>query len=231
MTQSPINACRFSIRFARPVVCAIAITSWMGTARADVVTYTSSADFFAALGDTPIVIEDYESYDLEMTIPSGTELNGVTYTSWPTEFGGLIGDAFANLDSQGLYVERDGLPGQGDGDFFFNPESFTAQFSTSVTAVGMFFNVVASDDVSGYMFINTPVGQASTGGSTPDTGTFFFAGLISTDPFNGAVIGSTADAPSGWNADNLIMAPIPEPTALACLLVGLGIASVRRRVR
>ena len=231
MMRPPINGCRFAIGFARPVIWAMALMSWLGTARADVTTYTSSSDFFDALGDTPIVIEDYESYDLDSTIPPGTELMGVTYTTWPTVFGGLIGDDFANLDAQSLYLERDGIPGQGEQDFFFNAESFTTQFSIPITAVGMFFNVFESEDVSDYMFINTPVGQAFTGGPEQDTGTFFFAGLISTEPFSGAIFGSTVDAPSGWNADNLIMAPIPEPTALACLLVGLGIASTRRRVR
>ena len=211
MMQHPINAHRSVIRLAWPAICAIVLMSWLGTARADVVTYTSSAEFFAALADTSIVIEDYESYELESTIPPGTELMGVTYSTWPTEFGGLIGDAFANFDAQSLYVERDGLPGQGDGDFFFNPESFNIQFSTPVTAVGMFFNVASSDVVSDYMFINTPEGTALTGGSAQDTGTFFFAGIISTEPFSGAIIGSTEDAPTGWNADNLIMAPVPEP--------------------
>lgn len=229
--QPPINACRFAIRLARPVICAMVLTSWLDTTRADVTTYTSSSDFFDALGETPLEIEDFESYALDSTIPPGTELMGITYISWPTVFGGLIGDDFANLDAQSLYLERDGIPGQGEGDFFFNPESFTTQFSTPITAVGIFFNVFESEDVSDYMFINTPVGQAFTGGPVADTGTFFFAGLISTEPFSGAIFGSTVDAPSGWNADNLIMAPIPEPTALACLVVGLGVASTRRRVR
>ncbi len=229
--QPPINACRFAIRIVRPVLCAMVLVPWLDTARADVTTYTSSSDFFDALGDTPFEIEDFESYALDSTIPPGTELMGITYVSWPTVFGGLIGDDFANLDAQSLYLERDGIPGQGEGDFFFNPESFTTQFSTPITAVGMFFNVFESEDVSDYMFINTPVGQAFTGGSVQDTGTFFFAGLISTEPFDLATFGSTVDAPSGWNADNLIMAPIPEPTTLACLVVGVGMALTRRWVR
>ena len=63
--------------------------------------------------------------------------------------------------------------------------------------------------------IETPVGTTATGGFEPDMGTFFFAGLISDESFGTATIGSTLSAPSGWNADNLVFAPIPAPAALA----------------
>jgi len=196
-------------------------------APADVTTYTSSAEFFAALGGKTLVIEDYESYDLDMTIPPGTKLMGVTYTSWPTAFGGLIGDDFANIDTRSLYLERNGDPGQGDGDFFFPGDTFSVAFDTPVTAIGMFFNVVPG--AGEFMFIETPVGTTATGGFEPDMGTFFFAGLISDESFGTATIGSTLSAPSGWNADNLVFAPIPAPAALA--LFGAAGLFIRRRRR
>ncbi len=50
----------------------------------------------------------------------------------------------------------------------------------------------------------TPVGTASTGGSTYDFDSFFFAGLISDTPFSSTTIGSGV-LPNGsaFNLDNL----------------------------
>lgn len=195
---------------------------------AGVQTYTNSAEFFAALGGTPFIVEGYESLPLDTVIGPGDTVNGVTYTAWSAGFGGLIGNNFANIETRGLYLERDGIPGEGDFDYFFPGDTFSISMAKPITAIGMFFNVVPGPDLD-FMFIETPVGTASTGGFNPDMGTFFFVGLISDASFDTATLGSTLAAPSGWNADNLIFAPIPAPAALA--LFGAAGLFIRRRRR
>ena len=195
---------------------------------AQVFKFTSSEDFLEALSGTPFIVEGYESLPLDTVLGPGETINGVTYTTWSAGFGGLIGNNFANIGTRSLYLERDGLPGEGEADYFFPGDTFSVAFDKPVTAIGMFFNVVPGPDLE-FMFIQTPVGTVSTGGFNPDMGTFFFAGLISDVPFDTATIGSTFDAPSGWNADNLIFAPIPSPAVLA--LFGAAGLFIRRRRR
>ena len=217
------NRCVTILIVATAILFGVNQTSFAG----GVSTYTSSAEFFAALGGTPFLVEDYEGYPLDTVLGPGETFNGITYTSWSAGFGGLIGDDFANIGAQSLYLERNGDPGQGEGDFFFRGDSFSVAFDTQVTAIGMFFNVVAGPGE--FMFIETPVGTASTGGFEQDMGTFFFAGLISTKAFSTATIGSTGEAPSGWNADNLIRAEIPTPGTLVLLAIAGCIQRKRRR--
>ena len=184
-----------------PLVAALAAA----TAHADVQTFTSSFEFFNALDDAAHVTEDFEGFGLDEVIPPGTQVGNVIYDSFPTAFGGLVGDNYFNLGFQSLYLERDGVAGHGETDFYYPGESIAVAFAQDVYAIGIFFNVDISE-FSDYMYIETPVGTASTGGALQDLNGMFFAGLISDQPFGTAVIGSTADAPTGWNMDELTYA-------------------------
>lgn len=196
-------------------------------------TFTSSAAFLAALGTTPSSTETYEGFLPGTVITTGSTFNGITYDSFPASIlGGLIGNLFSRLDAQSLEAERDGLPGSGPPDFFFPGESFSVTFSTPVTAVGIFFNARSDAILTDYVFIHTPVGDVSTGGSTPDIGPLFFAGIISNTPFTTATFGAVSNAPSGFNVDNLIRASaVPEPSTWILLTSGLvSLAVLRRRL-
>jgi len=171
-------------------------------------TYTSEFDFFNALGGADVVTEGFEGFDLDEVIPAGTQVGDVIFESFPTEFGGLAGDNYFVFDFRGLHVERDGIPGEGDLDFYFPGDEVGLSFTNDVFAVAFYFNVGPSNDVSDYMYVETPVGTAFTGGPVQDLSGMFFAGIISKTPFSTATIGSTFDAPTGWNGDNLIYAPV-----------------------
>lgn len=185
-------------------------------------TFTSSTSFMSALGATPSITETFEGFALDTVIVAGNTFNGIIYDSFPAgTFGGLIGNQFSRLDTQSLEAERDGNAGGGPGDFFFPGESFSVSFATPVKAVGIFFNVGQDPSLTNYVFISTAIGDAFSGGDTPDTGTLFFAGLISDTPFTSATFGATPNSPTGFNVDNLIRVnAIPEPNPWLLLLTG-----------
>ena len=174
-------------------------------------TFTNSNDFFIALGGVTPVIEDFETEPLHTVIPFGGTLNGLTFSNWPpTSFGGLVADMFAVLDAQNLACERDGLPGQNGGDpaweYFWNNDSFTVTFPQAITAVGIYFNIGTDPVLRDYVYVETPVATAYTGGEFYDTGAFFFAGVISPTPFNVATFGAGEVVPTGFIVDNLVYA-------------------------
>lgn len=175
-------------------------------ALADVETFIFEFEFLDALDGAKITTEDFEAFEIDSVIAPGSTVNGVTYNTFPTAFGGLVGDDYFNLDLQGLYVERDGVPGQDPATEFYYPgDSVTVTFAQPVTAVAMFFNVGATLDATDYVFIETPVGTATSGGDfiNQDPSGLFFCGLVSDEPFTTATFGSTFEAPTGWNMDNM----------------------------
>ena len=219
------------------VLSLAAVAAAAGPGRAGFITYTSSADFFAAVGGTPFVTEGYETYPIDGTIAPGTTLNGITYTAFPLSSDGVnstlgrIDNLYGRIGSAGL-----GLQDGGDAtSFFFPGESMTVTFASPVFAVGIFFNVVPSP--AGSLFVQTPVGTTAAGGPTFDQGTLYFAGLISDTPFATATVGGTADAAGGFTLDDLtytnalppgVFTPVP-PTLLAAV-AGVGLlARFRRR--
>lgn len=191
-------------------------------------TFTSSADFFAALGSAPTLTETFEGFAPGTVIGTGATFNGITYAGFPAgTFGGLIDVRFASIGDQSLAVERDGAAGGGAFDFFFRGESLSLSFAVPVTSFGVFINVASSALVSDYLFVNTPVGSVLSGGSTPDVSTLFFAGLISDTAFSSVRVGATSQSPSGFNIDNLVRTPIPEPSSIVLMLVGLACFAAR----
>ena len=89
-----------------------------------------------------------------------------------------------------------------------------------MNAVAGFFNVGASAEVEDYVFVETPVGTAFSGGALGDPSGMFFAGLISEEPFTTATFGCTPAAPTGWNFDNMHRAPAGDQLAYEFSLSG-----------
>ena len=176
---------------------------------AGLATYTSSADFFSALGSTPFVTEGYEGLPINSLINPGDTVHGITYDVFPAGSQGRIDNLFNGFGTADLALQR----GADDASFFFPGDSMSITLPSPVTAIGIFFNVSISP--AGSLFIQTPVGTATTGGPSYDQSTFYFAGLTSDAPFTTATIGGDATLASGFNLDTLSYAaaeiPVPEP--------------------
>jgi hypothetical protein len=211
--------------------------------QAATIPFTRSAPFFAAIGTSPTFTEGYETTPLNTILPSGTVLDGITYTFNGPPLGGRIDNFFNRFGNQSLAAKR--VPGPPDPtvDFFFPGDSIVVAFATPVYGVGIFINAGTTAAV-GDFFLATPVGTVGTGGpaSNYDQSTFFFAGILSDTPFTTATIGSLAVGPStGFNVDNLSIvlavpaALLPEPAGLVLLGVGslclLGYGWRRRQQR
>ena len=179
--------------------------------------FTSSVEFFAALGSSPAStqimggepwwVEGYETFALGTLIPDGSTANGVTYR-FPGGLDGLVDNEFNSFETRGLQISR--RPGL---NFFFAGESVTVDFEEPCFAVGVFINANLEVNSSDDLFLQTPVGTVRTGGLVYDIPffppplfpTFFFLGIISDVPFTTATFGS-AELLS-YTLDNLVCAP------------------------
>ena len=195
-----------------------------GSAQATTITYTSSAAFFAALGATPVFTETYEGLVLNSTIPDGSTVNGITYTTFPAGTDGRIDNLYNKIGAQSLALQR----GTDATSFFFAGEGMTVNFASPENAVGIFFNV--SPSPVGSLTVSTSAGTAGNG-ATYDTSTLYFVGLISDSSFLSATFAGDGTISSGYNLDNLsVAAVVPEPASLMLLGSGLaGFAAIRRR--
>jgi hypothetical protein len=213
---------------------AAATLATAATASAVTITYNSSAAFFTDLAAaSSTATETYEGLALNTLIAEGATVNAFTYTSLPGLLNGIVGDNFSDLGTRSLQLDRDGDEIAAGVDFFFPGETVTLTFAPS-NAFGVFINVGTSDSVTDYLSLGTPVGSVTGGGPTPDTGTFFFLGIISDTLFADATFGALASSPTGYNIDNPTIArisipePIPEPAGLLLLATALGLLLLSR---
>lgn len=193
---------------------------------ANIVAYTSSADFEAAISGSPTLVEDYSTFAAGDLITPTVTYDGITYTNFNEALGteGLITNQFDSFSGLSLGAH------QGNGDqYFFSGDTFDIRFAP-VYAIGVFFNVNLN---SGSFAISTPVGTATTGSATYDTATFVFAGLVSTTPFTSAEISSENNGLASYNIPEIVLAQVPEPVTMSAML-GAGLLAallLRRRLK
>ena len=179
---------------------AVAFCLIASEASATTMTFTSSAAFNLALGGSPVTIEGWDTYALNSTIANGTTLNGVTYNAFPGGTLGRIDNQFNHFGTDSLALRRKSDPNPNKS--FFNPgDVLSISFAKPIYVLGIFFNANFTN-VGSLGILTTPIGTVTTGG-TYDTGTFYFAGVISTTPFTTATIGSNTARSSSFNLDNL----------------------------
>jgi len=158
---------------------AVAFCLIASEASATTMTFTSSAAFNLALGGSPVTIEGWDTYALNSTIANGTTLNGVTYNAFPGGTLGRIDNQFNHFGTDSLALRRSSDPNPNKS--FFNPgDVLSISFAKPIYVLGIFFNANFTN-VGSLGILTTPIGTVTTGG-TYDTGTFYFAGVISTTP-------------------------------------------------
>ncbi len=185
-----------------------------------ILTFTSSAAFNTALNGAPTTVSNYGTSTAGTVIAPGTTLEGITYSSFTllgsSTQSGFISNQFNSFSGLSFGADES----NGAAQFFFDGDSFTADFAPSF-AIGVFFNVNAN---SGTYRIATSVGDASTGSGSYDTSTFVFAGLISTTPFTSATISSDSGGAgtASYNIPEIVLSSafVPEPATIT--ITGLG---------
>lgn len=211
----------------RSIVIAVAaaiLAVWTSSSFAVTTTYTSSSDFFTALGGAPSVTEGYEGLTINSLISEGSTLNGITYDDFPDGTEGRIDDLYNRFGDASLALQR----GSDDTSFFFGGEEFTVTFPGRVRAVGIFFNIGTSPE--GSLTVASPLGTAGNGAAY-DTDTFYFVGLISSNySATSATFRGSTDITSGFNVDDLTYLLVPEPASAVLMAAGLAtLAAASRR--
>jgi hypothetical protein len=220
-----------------------------GEARADVITFTNSSAFFAALGSAAPTTETYESYSSNPLIPSGGALGGISY-SFSTPFSapdspvqGRVSSTYVGMLG-GNNVLGASRPSLTDSDY--GPgEAITATFASPVRAIGVFFNADPSVVNPGDLTITTSAGSAGNG-LNPIVGqglngpalgpTLYFVGLISDTPFTLATFRANPNNQNLYfTLDNLTTAQIegavPAPANLLVFGVLAAVTGLRYRRR
>lgn len=204
-------------------VCVVTCGALANSAKATVVSFTSSAAFNAALTGSSVIVEQYATGTNGQIITNGGSFDGLTYnfTAGPlgTLTGGIITNEFNSFS--GLSAAGNQSTGQ---QFFFGGDQVTVVFPAPITAVGVFFNVNLG---SGNYDLISPVGPVVTGSGVYDTRTFVFDGITSTIPFSSITLASENASLGSYNIPEIEFAPVPEPATLTLLLTALlGLAPV-----
>ena len=181
-------------------------------------TYTDPALFAGDLPG-PASTLDFDSLAPGTLIPSGSTVDGVTFTYSIFGLSMKVADAFSTTSGSNSL----GLTG-GD-DAFLDGDSFDLDFDSAL-ALGMFF--IASDAaIADEILLVTLAGTAGNS-ATPfavlaDGGIAYFVGLISTDQFNSATVDFLADGEINFafNVDDIATA-VPEPGTGMLMALGLG---------
>ena len=217
------------------IALAAAIAS-SAVAEAAVATFTGRAAFDAAIaGMFDVEILDFDGVPDETLIPSGSSLDGVTFSYTIEAYELLVIDSFettSGLQSLGLTFN----------DVLLSGDAFTMTFDRTIHAVGLY--VLGRLINEGDMQLRIPGKGSVSNAAAADLvlpgggGAAWFLGLIETDPaapgFNRAdVLSSPPPAVSfEWNVDDVVSAvTAPEPggaAALAAVAALATTASLRR---
>jgi uncharacterized protein (TIGR03382 family) len=175
--------------------------------RADLTNYSSRAEFDAAVGKHEVV--------------TFTDLTaGTVLTTQLSSRGLTFADGTDVVFDSTAFVDRLGVAG-GPNDA--PPSNIDIRFAVPQSAVGADFPGSVTFDLyrSGAL-----VGTSSQFGSA---GSGFFGGVVSSLPFDQAVIRDTVDGRP--YVDNLHYVRVPEPATCAGALAALALAAVGRRRR
>jgi len=221
------------------IALAAAIAS-AAVADAAVATFTSRAAFDAAIaGMFDVEILDFDGVPDETLIPSGSSLDGVTFSY-------TIEDTLGSYDLIVIssFETTSGLQSLGltSGDVLLSGDAFTMTFDRTIHAIGLY--VLGRLINEGEMELRIPGKGSVSNAAAADLvlpgggGAAWFLGLIETDPaapgFNRAdVLSSPPPAVSfEWNVDDVVSAvTAPEPggaAALAAVAALATTASLRR---
>jgi len=202
-----------------------------------VVAFTSRAAFDAAIADlAEVETVDFDGVPDETPIPSGSSLDGVTFTYTIADDLGsyelIVIDSFettSGLQSLGLTF----------GDVFLSGDAFTMRFDRTLHAVGLF--ALASQIGAGEVRLRIAGAEVGADAS-PDLvlpgggGAAWFLGLVESDPaapgFDEVEVLSSA--PPGedfeWNVDDVVSAiATPEPHDAAASAAIVSLWALRRR--
>lgn len=190
--------------------------------------YTSRAAFDAAIAEfAPVASLDFESIAGDTVIPSGTTLDGFTFSHGIAGVDVIVVDGLATTSgtkSLGTASDRT----------FLASDVFALAFAPA-TALGLY--VIGEDMIPGDVELQTPVGSVANDqpeGTLADGSSYYFLGVVESEPssaFSSASVASFADEGVGdfvWNVDDLVTAPEGEGAAVAALALAL-LAISRRR--
>jgi hypothetical protein len=209
-------------------------------AEASPTTYTSQAAFLTALGG-PSQTLDFDTLAAGTLIPSGTAQGGITFTYSLGARQLQVRNDFGTTSSPN-YLGLTSIDGT-----FLNGESFTMDFASPITALGLYVIGAPDANIAGDFSLVASGSGGLANGAVPDRfladGDAYFLGIIDPAGFNEAVLlSSTVNCDPGqdcqfvWNVDDITTrqaeTAVPEPPALLLLLPGMaGLVRFARRGR
>ena len=197
------------------IVAAAALLGAAAAAQADIVVYTSQADFLAAVQGAGV-----DSYDDLTVMQYGEVLN--------RSAGGYTYDVYS---ATGLW----GAGGEG-GDYWLSNNTAIAPivFSNFSGGVGAFGGNFFTSDVLGQYTTGNLIVTAIDGGALSyglgGAATTDFLGFVSTSPLAAVTI-ATDGGQGYWPTANNVVLAVPEPATYGMLLAGLGFIGVMARRR
>jgi hypothetical protein len=208
---------------------AVAVTVLVGgVAEAVPTTYTSQAAFFTALGG-PSQTLNFDSLPVNTVIPSGTAQGGITFTYSLGTHQLQVRNDFGTT-SPPNYLGLTSIDGT-----FLNGESFTMDFASPITALGLYVIGAPDANIAGDFSLVAFGSGGLANDAVPDRfladGDAYFLGIIDPAGFSEAVLLSTTvscnpaqDCQFVWNVDDITTRPaeaaVPEPPALLLLISG-----------